>query len=116
MLIWRLEHAGTLKLHMGLPCVVDRSGVSEQLLPMPCPDETDFFRLARTEFKAPRYRFERPAEHDDDRGNWPRGMLPEWYPPGVRVYAPPRQPGLFDTGWNVPRKFKGKDPDKWWFS
>jgi hypothetical protein len=34
MLLWRMESAGTLKLHKGQPCVINRAGVAEQLEPI----------------------------------------------------------------------------------
>jgi hypothetical protein len=103
MLSWRLHRAGALKLNRGMVCVVDRSGPSEKLQPIPCRDEHDFFRLCRTTYKSPRFRFERPEGADNER-DWPRGMLEEWYPPGFRIYADPQQPGLFDTGRPIRRK------------
>lgn len=97
MLVWRLEFSGALKIKSGLPCIINRGREPNTYEPLPVPDERDFFRLARTEFKSPAYRFARPPGETDDRENWPRGMLPEWFPPGRRVYVDPRQGHLWDN-------------------
>lgn len=111
MLQWRLEHAGSLKLHRGTVCTIDRSTEPPALEEVPCGDEHLFFKLCRTSFKAPQYRFERPPGHQDDTENWPRGMLPEWYPPGLKVYVDPRQLHLWDR--SKPAKCVGDDRLLW---
>jgi hypothetical protein len=97
MLLWRLQHSGALKLKSGAVCVVNRGVEPARYEPLAVDDERDFFRLARTEFKSPRYRFARPAAQQDDTENWPRGMLAEWFPPGCRVYVDPTQWHLWDN-------------------
>lgn len=97
MLVWRLEYSGSLKMRDGLACVINRSREPNTFEPLKVPDERDFFRLARTEFKSPAYRFARPPGQKDDTENWSRGMLPEWFPPGCRVYVDPRQGHLWDN-------------------
>ena len=82
MLLWRLRQADALLLRHGVICAIDRSGVAEQLNPIAGVDEKQFFRMARTPWRSPDQRFTRPSQAD-----WPAGMLPEWYPPGVKIFT-----------------------------
>lgn len=112
MLLWRLRHAGTLYLRHGMVYAANRSIPAAADTAIPCRDERDFFRLARTAWKSPRGRYERHA--DDHPRDWTRGMLPEWVPPGLAVYADPsRSPQLFDGSKPVPRRYAGKDGLPW---
>jgi hypothetical protein len=109
MLLWRLQAAGALKLMSGAVCVVNRGVEPIQYEPLAVGDERDFFRLARTAYKHPRYRFARPAGEADDTENWPRGMEPEWYPPGCKVYVDPRQYHLW-SGTKPPKIIRPDRP------
>lgn len=113
MLLWRLREAGTLDLRNGMVCAIDRINPAVRGETMiPCGEERKFFRLARTAWKSPRGRFERPGA--DATNDWTRGMLPEWVPPGLAVYADPsRSPQLFDGSKPVPRRYAGKDGLPW---
>lgn len=95
MLLNRLKEAGALTIHNGHVVAIDRSAEPAVHEVIPCRQEEDFFRLARTPFKSPRFRFARPDGLPE--GHWRRGMLPEHYPPGLRIYVDPRQPGMFDN-------------------
>lgn len=96
MLRHRLMLAGALKLHGGHVCLVKRHPGGQELVPIPVYEERDFFRLARTSYRSPQYRFERHSS--DNRADWSRGVQPEWYPPGVIPYADPHgQPALFES-------------------
>lgn len=112
MLLFRLRLAGTLQMHRGAVCAIDRSGPSERLAPIPCPLEETFFKLARTRYQ---HRFERPADAGGDNTNdWKRGVLGEWYPPGVLPYADPaRHPELFDASRIVPPRYVGRERERW---
>lgn len=110
-LLYRLRHAGALTLHRGLVCSIDRSlgNGRESLQPIECRDERTFFRLARTRWKEPHERSAGQARRD-----WARGMEPEWYPPGVKVYADPStNPELFNNSRDVDPRFVGKDVEAW---
>lgn len=141
MLLHRLTLAGALRLHQGRVCLIDRSlapresrgtrkrgnrrrpspdqllACSPALIPIPCPLESTFFRVARTRLRDPRHRFERPASVSSGTGDWERGVLAEWYPPGFTPYADPRRhPELFDRGRAVLRQFRhDEDRLKWFF-
>ncbi|HWP39810.1 MAG TPA: hypothetical protein VNL70_02705, partial [Tepidisphaeraceae bacterium] len=106
MLLWRLQAADTVKLHRGLPCIIDRSGPSVRLKPEPCYTEADFFRWARTRYKRPELRWDQPG----GPAQWTRGMEPEWYPPHVRVCVSPNQLAVFDTSKTIPPQYRKKDP------
>jgi len=113
MLLWRLRAAGTLTVHRGVVCAIDRSlGLTAPALsPIACPDERTFFRLARTRYREPHDRLDRGKDNVND---WARGLLPEWYPPGVKVYADPStDPALFSNVKDVDPRFVGKDADRW---
>ncbi len=112
MLRRRLEDAGALKLMNGIVYAIDRSTEPTVLRPIPVNSEEKFFRLARTAYKGPRFRFVRRGT--DRPGWWKRGMEPEWYPPGVIPFADPRQPGLFDDrSKRLPGKLRPRDVDRW---
>ena len=112
MLMWRLEFAGALCLYRGCVCVIDRSTEPVRYEVVPCGDERLFFHLARTRYRPPNERFSRPPGEKDDRENWPRGMLPEWYPAGTKVYVDPRQLHLFDCSKPVRNEFLRPPPRK----
>jgi hypothetical protein len=116
MLLWRLKHAGTLTLSRGMVQAIDRSiGLpAPTLTPVPCGDEATFFRLARTRYREPHTRLDRGIGKSDNVNDWARGMLPEWYPPGVKVYADPSTaPALFSNAKDVDSRYVGKDRDRW---
>jgi hypothetical protein len=113
MLVHRLKLEGSLTLSNGNVCAIDRSLEPNRLEVIPCADEHRFFLLARTVFKAPQYRFERPQEQPDDVNNWERGILEPWYPPGIKPYADPRQTYLFDASRPVSSRFSGRNARIW---
>lgn len=116
MLLHRLRLAGTLRVHQGAVCAINRSLSgpacgAENLVEIPCPDEATFFKLARTRWRDPAHRFERPVDNTRD---WNRGVLPEWYPPGVLPYADPlRSPELFDASRIADPKYVGQERERW---
>lgn len=99
MLSDRLHHDGTLKIHGGNVCHVNRKDGGVSLDAIEVLDEAEFFRLARTPWKEPKVRFEPKP------GRSLIGMRKAWLPEFLLPYADPaKHPELFGGREYRPRK------------
>jgi hypothetical protein len=101
MLERRLQAEGTLKIHGGNVCCYT---AVHQWVPIECPDEREFFRLARTVWREPNAR--RPWA----AAMWELGMTPPYYPEFITpVVDPTTAPHLFTHSKPARRRQRSSD-------